>query len=106
LHLEDDPPAVLMPFPAGGPGRDRRLDQHGRVGISPQPGRKLAVEYLDRPPLGHTPTICAHGHGRILTMMGRAITASRRLPPSAGLIALASRRQLHGTSLTPPAACT
>jgi hypothetical protein len=87
LHLENDAPSVLMPFPAGGPGCYRRLDQHGRVGIPPQPGGELAVEYLDRPPLGHTPTISAPGSRRILAMVRtgswRRLHRGQPIPPAA-----------------------
>ena len=65
LRFEDDAPSVLVPFPAGRPGRYRRLGQHGRVSILPLPGAKLAMEYLDRPPVGHTPTIGARSPVRI-----------------------------------------
>ena len=54
-HLEDDTPPVRMPRPVADPVGQRRLDE-GRVMLFlPPEGGNLAVQDLDRPPLGHNP---------------------------------------------------
>src|SRR5215469_16608885 len=60
LDLEHHAPPVLVPFPVGRAVGQRRLDQGAAVGVLPSPCGELAVENLDRPPCGHTPTIGAN----------------------------------------------
>src|SRR5580704_3312664 len=51
--LEHYAPAVRMPRPVDSAIRQRRLDQCRVVLLLPPESRKLAVQYLDRPPFSH-----------------------------------------------------
>ncbi len=51
--LEHHAPAARMPRPVDSAIRQRRLDQRRVVLLLPPESRKLAVQYLDRPPFSH-----------------------------------------------------
>jgi hypothetical protein len=67
-HLEHHTPPVRMPRPVADPVGQRRLDE-GRVMLFlPPEGRNLAVQDLDRPPLGHNLDGTSHTRERPRTV--------------------------------------
>ena len=53
-YLEDHAPAAGVPGPVEGAVGQRGLDQGGVMLLLPPESRELAVQHLDRPPLGHS----------------------------------------------------